>query len=159
MTIGRPFEPGNRGGGRRVAAKNRISTKLLEALSADFEANGEMAIRRPRVDHLPDYMRLIGNLLPKEIELTATDSRLMELSDAQLIMQSEWNIARSNLEAEQNRRRLIEALDFDLPAFCKLALRIRPKAGPLQTFVLNAAQRRLHEIIEKQRAAMLRNTP
>jgi hypothetical protein len=80
---GRPFEPGNRGGGR-VAAKNRISTKLLEALSADFEANGEMAIRRLRVDHLPDYMRLIGNLLPKEIELTATDSRLMELSDAQL---------------------------------------------------------------------------
>ena len=68
-------------------------------------------------------------------------------------MQSEWNIARSNLEAEQNRRRLIEALDFDLPAFCELALRIRPKAGPLQPFVLNAAQRRLHEIIEKQRAA------
>jgi hypothetical protein len=64
----------------------------------------------------------------------------------------DWNSALSSLAAEKNRRRLIEALDSDLPAFCELALRIRPKAGPLQPFVLNAAQLKLHEVIEKQRA-------
>jgi hypothetical protein len=67
-------------------------------------------------------------------------------------MQSEWKITRSSLEQEQSRRSLIKALDSDLPAFCELALRIRPKAGPLQPFILNAAQLKLHEIIEKQRA-------
>jgi hypothetical protein len=86
MATERRFEPGKPGpgGGRRTGSRHRISTKLLEALERDFEANRETAIRRLRVDHLPDYMRLIGSLLPKEIELTTIDSRLAELSDAQL---------------------------------------------------------------------------
>ena len=43
-------------------------------------------------------------------------------------------------------------MDSDLPTFCELALRIRPKAGPLQPFTLNAAQLKLHETIEAQKA-------
>src|SRR5262245_42283966 len=40
----------------------------------------------------------------------------------------------------------------DLQYFAQHSLRLRPKAGPLEPFVFNAAQRKLHEIIEQQRA-------
>ena len=40
----------------------------------------------------------------------------------------------------------------DLPYFAEHALKLRPKSGPLEPFILNPAQRKLHEIIEQQRA-------
>jgi len=60
--------------------------------------------------------------------------------------------ALSSLEAEENRRQLIKSLDSDLEQFCQLSLKLRPKSGPLEQFVLNPAQRKLHEIIEAQKA-------
>jgi hypothetical protein len=42
-------------------------------------------------------------------------------------------------------------LDGDLPYFAEQRLKIRPKAGSLAPFVFNAAQRKLHEIIEAQK--------
>ena len=43
-------------------------------------------------------------------------------------------------------------LRSDLPYFAEHALKLRPKSGPLEPFILNAAQRKLHEIIEQQKA-------
>jgi hypothetical protein len=43
-------------------------------------------------------------------------------------------------------------LRTDLKYFAESALRIRPKAGPLEPFRLNAAQLKLHQIIEDQKA-------
>ena len=43
-------------------------------------------------------------------------------------------------------------LRTDLEYFAQNALMIRPKAGPLEPFLFNAAQRRLHQIIEDQKA-------
>jgi hypothetical protein len=43
-------------------------------------------------------------------------------------------------------------LRSDLIYFCENSLLIRPKSGPLEPFRLNAAQRRLHQIIEDQKA-------
>jgi hypothetical protein len=42
-------------------------------------------------------------------------------------------------------------LRTDLPYFAEHALKIRPKSGPLEPLVLNAAQLRLHQIIEDQK--------
>ena len=44
-------------------------------------------------------------------------------------------------------------LRSDLPYFAEHApLKLRPKAGPLEQFVFNAAQRKLHDIAEAQKA-------
>jgi hypothetical protein len=43
-------------------------------------------------------------------------------------------------------------LRTDLPFFAEHALKLRPKAGPLAPFILNPAQRKLHQLIEEQRA-------
>jgi hypothetical protein len=43
-------------------------------------------------------------------------------------------------------------LRTDLPYFAQHALQLRPKAGPLEPFLLNAAQKKLHDVIEAQKA-------
>ena len=43
-------------------------------------------------------------------------------------------------------------LKGDRPYFAKRALTLRPKAGPLEPFAFNAAQKKLHEIAEPQKA-------
>src|SRR5262245_14609193 len=43
-------------------------------------------------------------------------------------------------------------LRSDLPYFAQHNLKLRPKAGPLESFRLNAAQVKLHEIIQQQKA-------
>jgi Terminase RNaseH-like domain len=40
----------------------------------------------------------------------------------------------------------------DLEYFSRHALKLRPKAGQLESFIFNPAQRKLHEILEKQKA-------
>jgi hypothetical protein len=43
-------------------------------------------------------------------------------------------------------------LRTDLEYFASTALKLRPKAGPLEPFIFNPAQRKLHELIEAQKA-------
>jgi hypothetical protein len=43
-------------------------------------------------------------------------------------------------------------MQSDLEYFARHALKLRPKLGPLEPFLFNAAQRKLHEIIEGQKA-------
>ncbi len=38
-------------------------------------------------------------------------------------------------------------LRTDLPYFAEHSLKLRPKSGPLEAFIFNAAQHKLHEII------------
>ena len=45
-----------------------------------------------------------------------------------------------------------QRLRTDLSYFAEHALKLRPKAGPLEPFVFNAAQLKLHEVIEAQKA-------
>jgi len=52
------------------------------------------------------------------------------------------------LEAEKARRKF----STDLPLFCEHALKLRPKSGPLEAFIFNQAQHKLHQIIEAQKA-------
>jgi hypothetical protein len=49
------------------------------------------------------------------------------------------------------RRRHTARLRSDVPYFAAHALKLRPKSGPLEPFVFNAAQLKLHEIIEDQK--------
>jgi hypothetical protein len=56
------------------------------------------------------------------------------------------------LEAEKTRRQLTERLQNDLEYFAQTNLKLRSKAGPIEPFVFNAAQRKLHQIIEEQKA-------
>jgi hypothetical protein len=55
-------------GGRRRGSRDRIETKMLEAIQKDFEEFGEEAIRICRVERPNEYLKLVASLLPKEVE-------------------------------------------------------------------------------------------
>jgi hypothetical protein len=57
-------------GGRRKGSRDRIETKMLEAIARDFEEHGEEAIRICRVERPNEYLKLVASLLPREVEAT-----------------------------------------------------------------------------------------
>ena len=48
--------------------------------------------------------------------------------------------------------RHVTRLHSDLPFFAEQALKLRPKMGPLEPFVLNPAQLKLHALLEERKA-------
>ena len=109
-----------------------------------------------RAEHPQDYLRVAASLLPKELDIT--DSRLQEVSDDELnvfiehIRNSISPALLETLESEKTRRLTDKRLRSDLPFFAETTLKLRPKSGPLEPFIFNPAQRKLHEIIEAQKA-------
>jgi predicted O-methyltransferase YrrM len=73
---------GNKGGGRRQGARHRISTALLEAFAADFEANGAETIKITRIERPTEYLKIAASLLPREFEIT--HNQIQEISDDEL---------------------------------------------------------------------------
>ena len=83
MALFQRGDGGNKGGGRRQGARNRISTALLTAFAEDFEKFGEETVRITRVEKPVEYLRIAASLLPKEFEITHSQ-QLHELSDEEL---------------------------------------------------------------------------
>src|SRR6516165_9939808 len=81
-----PFKPGNEygklGGGRPKGSKNKLHRSFIEALTADFEQNGEKAIRQLRVTAPGKYLQIIANTLPREFFFTY--DTVAELSDDEM---------------------------------------------------------------------------
>lgn len=62
------FKPGGPGGpGRPKGARSRLGEAFLNAVLADFEANGVSAIKKVREEDPSTYMRVIAGILPKEL--------------------------------------------------------------------------------------------
>jgi hypothetical protein len=68
--------------GRMKGARNKLGADFLYALQREFEAHGESAIRRVRVDDPTGFLKVIASVLPKELEIT--DSRLKDVPDEHL---------------------------------------------------------------------------
>jgi len=65
------FAPGNAHahngkGGRPSGSKNKLHRSFIEALTKDFEENGDKAIRQCRVTQPGKYLALIASTLPRE---------------------------------------------------------------------------------------------
>ena len=69
-------------GGRRAGARNKLTTKFLEALAADFEEGGAAAIKIARIEDPVRYVAIIASLMPKEVAIE--HNQLGELSDEEL---------------------------------------------------------------------------
>jgi hypothetical protein len=54
----------------------------LETLERDFQEHGEGVVKILRLEYPADYMRLIGSLVPRELEIS--DNRLGDLSQDEL---------------------------------------------------------------------------
>lgn len=66
-----PFVKGQSGNpaGKPPGAKNKISEKFITALTADFEQHGEAVIERVRNDKPEQYLKIVADLVPKDVNL------------------------------------------------------------------------------------------
>ena len=55
--------------GRRIGARNKVSTALLESFAADFEEHGADVIKLVRLEEPATYLKLAFTLLPAEVEI------------------------------------------------------------------------------------------
>jgi hypothetical protein len=77
------FQPGQSGnpGGKPKGARNRLTAHFLNALADDFEVHGKKAIESARTEDPLGYVKVVGALMPKQIEHTTP---LEDLTDAEL---------------------------------------------------------------------------
>jgi hypothetical protein len=75
------FGPDNRGG-RRRGSRNRLSSRFLEALAADFEEGGAAAIKLCRLEEPTKYVAIVASLMPKEVAIEHT--QLGDLTDEEI---------------------------------------------------------------------------
>lgn len=77
------FKPGNLAnpGGKPVKSRNRLQGDFVRRLADDFERFGIYAIARCRRKDPAQYLRVIGALMPKELEIKRP---LDDITDEQL---------------------------------------------------------------------------
>jgi hypothetical protein len=76
------FVTGNIGGGRPKGSRNKLGEAFTDALYKDFMEHGEAAIETMRANDPSGYVRVIANILPKDVRIEK--SSLEALSDEQL---------------------------------------------------------------------------
>jgi hypothetical protein len=74
------FAPGNPG--RRLGSRNRVSKRVAQTILADFEANQAELLLRSRRWFLPQYLRMISGLLPRETESGGLDLETLGREEA-----------------------------------------------------------------------------
>ena len=100
------FLTGNNGGGRQRGSRNKLATEFIDALYADFQQNGAEAIKRVAADEPAQYLRLIAQVLPKELDI-ALNVDVDLFADAASFAQA-FRLARQYIGAEDDPP-LIEA--------------------------------------------------
>jgi hypothetical protein len=103
------FQPGNPGGGRPKNARNKLNTRFLEDLLADWQEHGPKAIELVRKEDPVAYVKVVAGTLPREFVVEATGP-LHELSDEELeaLLQ---HVRQTHARVINAERALIEAKD------------------------------------------------
>lgn len=67
-----PFIKGQSGNpkGRPLGSKHKLSESFLKALSDDFEVHGVDAIIKVRSEKPDAYLRIVADLVPKDVNIT-----------------------------------------------------------------------------------------
>src|SRR5262245_42959012 len=105
--------------GRRVGARNRVSTALLESFAADFAEHGPDVIKLVRLEEPATYLKLAFTLLPQELEIRHD-------------IQAEWRALMGwATELPNLQARMALAIGSETPAPAESVETLEPKTEPL----------------------------
>ena len=96
------FKPGQSGNprGRAKGSRNRLAGEFIERLADDFSKHGEAAIQKVRQEKPEIYLRVIGAILPRELDVALSVSATFEglQEDTQEFLAA-WRMARQRIGA------------------------------------------------------------
>ena len=101
-----PYKPGQSGNpkGRPKGSRNKLSEDFFRDLSEAWTAFGKPALMTAAWTHPLEFVRVVAQLMPKDVEVTATNIRAERMSDDELwaLIERHSDVGRNPLEAEKD---------------------------------------------------------
>lgn len=71
-----PWKPGQSGNpaGRPKGTRHKLDQLFVDALYSDFKVGGAEAVRKCREEKPDVYLRVVAQIVPKEVQIDATDA-------------------------------------------------------------------------------------
>ena len=81
-----PYKPGQSGNpkGRPKGSRNKLSERFFRDLCDAWQAFGKPALMTVAWTHPVDFVRIVAQLMPKDVEATATNIRAERMSSSEL---------------------------------------------------------------------------
>jgi len=100
------FKPGQSGNpkGRPKGSRNKLSEEFFRNLCDAWQAFGEPALMSAALTHPLEFVRVVAQLMPKDVEVTATNIRAERMSDDELwaLIERHSDVGQNPLEAEKD---------------------------------------------------------
>ena len=101
-----PYKPGQSGNpkGRPKGSRNKLSEEFFRNLCDAWQAFGEPALMSAALTHPLEFVRMVAQLMPKDVEATATNIRAERMSSSELrsLIEQYGGMAQDPLEAEKD---------------------------------------------------------
>ena len=101
-----PYKPGQSGNpkGRPKGSRNKLSEEFFRNLCDAWQAFGEPALMTAALTHPLEFVRVVAQLMPKDVEATATNIRAerMKSSELEALIEQYGGMAQDPLEAEKD---------------------------------------------------------
>ena len=101
-----PYKPGQSGNpkGRPKGSRNKLSEDFFRDLSEAWRAFGKPALMTAAWTHPVEFVRIVAQLMPKDVEATVTNIRAERMSDDELeaLIERHSDVGQDPLEAEKD---------------------------------------------------------
>ena len=101
-----PYKPGQSGNpkGRPKGSRNKLSEEFFRNLCDAWQAFGEPALMTAALTHPLEFVRMVAQLMPKDVGVTVTNIRAERMTSGELerLIEEHSGMVQDPLEAEKD---------------------------------------------------------